>query len=346
MVSEPLPGVRLHVQGEMMREVVFGIDVSKEKLDVCWLRDRQTMKIKTKVFPNQGGGFAALVRWAQEHSGAAPSDIQVMMEATGIYHEALAYALYEAGFQVFVANPQHAHSFVKSFGRRSKNDRKDSVMLARFLTEREHPPWQPEPSEIRYLKAMLARLHALDTDLQRERNRLETAEIQKASARVEASIHGMIRALEEERDRLKREIDDHIDGDPGLKRDRQLLESIPGIGRVLSVELLVLLRSRDFTSAGQAAAFVGLIPIMSQSGSSVELRPRLSKAGSGRFRAKVYMGAIVATRHNPSIRRHYQGLLQRGKAKMSALGAAMRKLVQLAYGVLKHQAEYDPQWAT
>src|SRR5690606_27537776 len=272
-------------------------------------------------------------------------DIRVMMEATGIYHEALAYALYGAGFQVFVANPQHVHSFVQSFGKRSKNDRKDSVMLARFLAEREHQPWQPEPAEIRYLKAMLARLHALDTDIQRERNRLEKAEIQKASVRVEESIVSMIRALEEERDRLKREIDDHIDGNPGLKHDRQLLESIPGIGRGLSMEFLALLRCRIFDNAGRAAGFVGLIPILRRSGSSVDDRPRLSKAGSGRFRATIYRGEVVAIRHNPSIRRQYEGLLQRGKAKMSALGAAMRKLVQIAYGILKHQAVYDPQRA-
>src|SRR5690554_5521585 len=330
----------------MREQTTFGIDVSKDKLDICWLRDRQTMKIKTKVFPNKENGFAALIQWTRDNSEAKPEDIQVMMEATGVYHEALAYALYEAGFQVFVANPQHAHNFVKSFGKRSKNDRKDSVMLAHFLVEREHQAWRPEPEDIRHLKAMLGRLQALDTDAQRERNRLEKAEIQKASMRVEESIRSMLHTLEQERARLKKDIDDHIDGSPELKQDRARLESIPGIGSVLSMELLALLHSRDFANAGQAAAFVGLVPIMCRSGSSVEKRPRLSKAGPARIRAKLYMGAIVAIRHNPCVRRQYDRLLQRGKTKMSALGAAMRKLVQIAYGILKHQSAYDPQWAS
>ncbi|MGQ9426865.1 transposase, partial [Gilvimarinus sp. DZF01] len=221
-----------------------------------------------------------------------------------------------------------------------------SVVIARFLADRQHQPWQPEAPEIRHLKAMLVRLHALDTDLQREQNRLEKAEIQNVSARVEESIRGMIQALTEERKRLKREIDDHIDGSPGLKQDRQLLESIPGIGAVLSTELLAMLRSRDFNSAGQSAAFVGLVPIMVQSGTSVDQRPRLSKAGAGRLRSKLYMGAVVAIRRNPLIQQQYERLLARGKAKMSALGAAMRKLVQIAFGVLKHQTAYDPHWAT
>ncbi|MHA0797385.1 transposase, partial [Gilvimarinus sp. F26214L] len=86
--------------------------------------------------------------------------------------------------------------------------------------------------------------------------------------------------------------------------------------------------------------------IMVQSGTSVDQRPRLSKAGAGRLRSKLYMGAVVAIRRNPLIQQQYERLLARGKAKMSALGAAMRKLVQIAFGVLKHQTAYDPHWAT
>lgn len=322
----------------------IGIDVSKQKLDVCWLREEG--KVKTRTFTNDRAGFRALVPWLQKQTGQAPACIEVMMEATGIYHEALAYALHEAGLQVYVANPQPVSEFAKSFGRRSKTDRKDSVMLARFLGSREHRRWAPEPAEIRYLKAMLARLQALDTDIQRESNRLEKAEFQKASAKVEASIRTMLKALQAERQRLEEDIDDHIDNHPHLKGDRKLLETIPGIGRVLSGQVLAVLRSRHFRSAGQSAAFAGLVPIMHQSGSSVDKRPRLSKTGSARLRAKLYMGAVVAIRHNPDIRRQYQRLTARGKSKMSALGAAMRKLLQIAYGVLKHQTAYDPQWAT
>lgn len=326
---------------------LIGIDVSKDKLDICWLRDPQNLKVKTRVFGNTDSDIRKLKDWLVSQTREGPETVRVMMEATGIYHESLAYALHESGFQVYVVNPQHVHSYAKSFGKRSKNDRKDSVILARFLSDRhqEQALWQPEPSDVRHLKAMLARLNALDTDIQREQNRLEKAVIQKASERVESSIRTMIEALQHERQKLEQDIDDHIDGTPSLKADRQLLESIPGIGRVLSAELMATMRSRAFNNAGQVAAYLGLIPVMRQSGTSVDERPRLSKAGSGRIRAKLYMGSVVAIQHNPLIQSQFHRLVARGKSKMSALGAAMRKLVQIAYGVLKHQTRYDPQWA-
>lgn len=325
--------------------VYVGIDVSKDKLDVCWLRDPQALKVKTRVFSNRQDGFSKLIQWLLKQTGASVESIEVMMEATGIYYEALAYALHEAGLTVYVANPHKAKEFGKSLGRRSKTDKRDSIVLARFLHSRPHQRWQPEPEEVRHLKALLSRIHALDTDIQREYNRQEKARVQKASAAIQQSVQTMIRALKHERNRLEQEVDEHFNNHPGLKADRDLLLTIPGIGRVVSHELTALLRSRDFCNAGQVAAFVGLIPVMHESGSSVRVHPSLSKFGSGRLRAKLYMAALVATRHNRAIQAHYQRLIARGKVKMSALGAAMRKLVQMAYGVLKHQKGYDPQWA-
>ena len=137
---------------------------------------------------------------------------------------------------------------------------------------------------------------------------------------------------------------DHIDQHPRLRQDRNLLLSIPAVGEKTAQRLVAVLRSRPFQSADQATAFLGLVPIECQSGSSLHRRPRLSKAGAPRIRAALYMAAVVAIRYNPHIRTLYERLLARGKAKMAALGAAMRKLVQLAFGVLKHQKPYQTDW--
>lgn len=328
---------------------VIGIDVSKHKLDVTWLRDPQTRKAKSRVFANTPAGFEALLTWLQKNTQEAVADLEVLMEATGVYHEALAYALHAAGARVVVANPAKVKHYNASFGKRSKTDKKDSLILACFLASQEHRrdhyPWQPEPEEVRHLKALLGRREALDKDLQREYNRNEKAQIQGASKNILDSIAHVTATLEQERAHLHEEIEAHIERHSQLKQDRQLLRSIPGIGAVLSLSLLAMLHGRDFMSAGQCAAFAGLIPIMHQSGKSVEKRPRLSKAGCGRLRAQLYMGAVVAIRYNPAITRQYERLLRRGKSKMCALGAAMRKLVQIAYGVLKHQTDYSPQWS-
>ncbi len=122
------------------------------------------------------------------------------------------------------------------------------------------------------------------------------------------------------------------------------MASIPGVGAVISRIMLSLIHSRSFTQARQVSAFVGLVPRIQESG-QWKGRSRLSKQGPARIRAKLYMAAIVCAQWNPDIKAQYQRLLANGKSKMQALGAAMRKLVQICFGVVKHQSQYRPQVA-
>lgn len=324
---------------------VIGIDVSKSKLDCLWIRELSKLKVKSKVQPNTPKGYRALLDWATRQTGEPVAALHFVMEATGVYHEALAYALHDAGAQVSVVNPARIRDFAKSLGVRSKNDRKDSVVIARYGMTQSPILWEPEPEEVRELKALLARYEAVKQDMEREWNRWEKAQVSQSPAQVRASIEHVREQLDRERKRLESLIDDHIDNHPGLKRDRALLESIPGVGPMVSQQMVAVLRSRRFEKASQCAAFLGLVPIERESGSSVKGPPRLSKDGDGRIRAKLYMAAMVATRHNVDIQAQYRRLVRRGKSRMAAIGAAMRKLVHICYGVLKHQAPYQPQAA-
>ena len=326
-----------------MNKEHFGIDVSKNKLDLCWLRDRESRKLKSKVFSNSPEGIEELCVWVSRHTGESAHNCVFVLESTGVYHELVAYTLHGLGAQVRMTQPQQFHHFIASFGVRSKTDKRDSSLLAQYGADGNGRAWQPEPVEIRHLKKLLGRLEALDQDIQREQNRLEAAEIGKYSEVVVESIQRILAALGAEKARLEKDINDHIDGHPNLKKDASLLKSIPGIGQVLSSYLLSVLRSREFNSAREGAAYLGLTPVEKQSGSSVRGRPRLSKAGNATVRAKLYMAAVVAIQHNPDAKALYQRLLNRGKAKMSALGAVMRKLVHISFGVLKHSKEYCPQ---
>lgn len=324
---------------------VIGIDVSKAKLDCLWIRDLPAMKVKSKVQANTPAGFKALLAWATQQTGETVAGLHFVMEATGVYHEALAYALHDAGARVSVINPARIRDFAKSLGARSKNDKKDSMVIARYGMTQSPPIWEPEALEIRQLKALIARCDAVKQDIQREVNRLEKATASNVSVEVRTSIETVHAQLEKEKQRLEALIDDHIDRHPGLKNDATLLESIPGVGPVIAQQMIAVIRSRSFKRASQCAAFLGLVPVERQSGSSVYSPPRLSKHGDARIRAKLYMAAVVSTRHNPDIRQQYQRLLHSGKPKMSAIGAAMRKLVQICFGVLKHQVPYQPQEA-
>jgi len=322
---------------------IIGIDVSKIKLDCLWLKDSTTGKAKSKVFPNTEKGHQALIVWIEKQTRQPIDASHIVMEATGIYHEALAYALFKAGTQVSVINPAQIKSYAKSLGNRSKTDKKDSMVIARFGATQQPRLWQPEPDEIRILKALMARLEALEQDIGREENRLEKVQIACASNEVITSIETVLVQLKKEKQRLENLIDQHIDQNPGLKKDRQLLESIPGVGPVISRTMMMVIRSRDFISAPQCAAYLGLVPIAHESGSSINGRARLSKAGNTKVRAKLYMAAVVSIQYNPDIKIQYERLLKNGKVKMSALCAAMRKLVHICFGVLKHQQPYQTQ---
>ena len=324
---------------------VIGIDVSKDKLDCLWLRDSVTGKVKAKVFNNQPDQHKALVEWSVKNLGCEVAEILFVMEATSIYHEALAYFLHEAGARVAVVNPARIRDYAKALGSHTKNDKQDSRVIAHYGATQQPALWQPELPAVRELKALLARLDAVEKDSQREENRLEKATFSQASVDVIDSIGNMIAILAAEKKRLEQLIDDHINSDPTLKKDAALLKSIPGVGNVLSRYMAMTYHSRDFKSAAQMAAYLGVVPVEYESGSSVRGRPRLSKSGSGVIRAKLYMPAVVATQYNKQARELYQRLLKNGKTKMAALGAVMRKLVHVCFGVLKHQQAYSPQVA-
>ena len=325
---------------------VIGIDVSKATRDVLWLRDVNAMKVKSKKLGNTVQGHQDLLAWAQKPTGLAVGKLRFVLEATGIYHEALTYALHEAGAEVVVLNPAQVRAYAKSLGVHTKNDHKDSMVLARFGASQPCRCWQPEPTEVRQLRALLSRLQALQDDLQRETNRREKVQRAVGSAQVEPSIERRIERLEQEARRLNQPIDDHFDHPPQLQQDRQRLQTIPGIGSVLSRHLVATYHSRRFSKASQMAAYMGLVPIQAQSGSSVNQPARLSKVGPAHLRAKLYRPAIVASRDNAHAKALYERLVAAGKAKKAALGAVMRKLVHIAFGVLKHQHSYVPLLAS
>ena len=320
---------------------IIGIDVSKAKLDCAWLKEDD--KLKTKVIDNTQDGWKELIEWSLKNTGLSLDQLHFVMEATGIYHQRLATYLFDAGANVSVVNPAQVKFYGQSLGVRTKNDKKDSVVLARYGLKENPKLWQPEALEIRELKALVSRLEGIEKDLQREKNRQEKALCGQTPQAVVDSISNMITLLETEQQSLEKLIEEHIDKHKKLKEDKVLLESIPGVGNVIATRMLMVINSRQFTKASQCAAYLGLVPVQHESGSSVKGRSHLSKAGNPAIRAKLYMPAVVAAHCNPDVKALYERLLSRGKSKMSALGAVMRKLVQICFGVLKHQKIYQPQ---
>jgi transposase len=321
----------------------IGIDVSKAKLDCSLLLDTASSKRRAKSVANSKTGIADLLAWCAKPQ-VATHELHAIMEGTGVYHEQAALALTDAGVTVSIVNPAQVKDFGRSLGVRTKTDGIDSVVLARYGALLNPKPWRPPSQKARVLQALLSRRAAIAQDLQRERNRLEKADATETPALIRQSIMDSIAFLEKQLAKLQQDIDNHIHKHPDLKADRDLLTSIPAVGPQVGNHLLSVMHNHHFQSAEQLAAYLGLVPVERQSGTSILGRPRLSKAGPARIRAILYMAAIVGAQHNPHLKALYLRLQDHGKSKMSALGAVMRKLVHLCFGVLKTRQPYQANY--
>ena len=316
----------------------LGIDISKQKFDVCLIREGG--KLRHKVFPNSPAGFSQLSDWLAKHR---VERLHGCLEATGAYGEALSLYLHEAGHTVSIVNPASIKAYAQSRLSRAKTDKADASLIAQFCSERCPPAWQPPPAEVRDLQALVRRLDSLLEMRQMEANRLEVA----ATPAVRESLSEHLAYLDQEVARAEKLIRSHIDAHPGLRGQRELLLSIPGIGETTAAKLLgEIMDVKLYESARQLAAFSGLAPRLHQSGSSVKKRAKLSKTGAPRLRKALYFPAIVAMRHNPYVRDMSERLKERGKCPMQVIGAAMRKLIHIAYGVLKSGKPFDPEMKT
>ena len=318
-----------------MHPLQLGIDVAKAKLD-CALR-LTSGKFRHKVVDNTPAGFKALDTWLAKEGAAA---LQVCMEATGIYWEAVAEHLAaRPETTVSVINPAQIKAFGASRMVRTKTDKVDAKLIAQFCAERTPEPWQaPTPAE-KTLRALVLRLDALQAMRTQESNRLEVAR-----ESVAEGIAQHLKWLDDEIARISKAIRDHIDNDPTLRDKHRLLDSIPGLGeRTTAVLLAFLAEPARFENARQVAAFAGLDPRQHESGSSVRGKPRLSKVGHSFLRKTLYMPAMVALYRTDWGKLFRERLASQGKPPMLIIGAMMRKLVQVSYGVLKSGQTFQPE---
>ena len=316
-----------------MNEHVFflGIDIAKAKIDVALALNG---KFRTKVFANTPSGFTQLDAWLQSYGVA---HVHAGMEATNVYWEALAQHLADAGHRVSVINPALIKAHAQSLGVRSKTDAVDARTIADFVREKAPAPWQPPSAAERRLRALVLRHQAL-VDMQvQEKNRYDTVREE-----VRDSVQTHLAWLAQELERLEQTIKQTLDDDDILRGKRDLLDSIPGLGeRTIATLIAYGVTDSRFHQARQFVAFAGLSPQLHQSGSSVRGRPRLSKIGHAPLRRALYMLAMAALRTSWG-QRFRDRLAAAGKAPKLIIGAMMRKLAQVAFGVIKSGRPFDP----
>lgn len=311
----------------------LGIDISKDSFHV---ELSVANKLRHKRLANDPEGFAALDAWLAKHRVAR---VHACLEATGTYGEDLALHLVQQGHLVSVVNPARIKAFGQSELLRNKDDRVDAGLIRRFCEKQQPPAWQPAAPEVRELQALTRHLENLIESRQQEENRLQAGPKSKA---VLKSLRQLVRYFDGEIKRTEKQIKDHLAAHPELHKQCALLESIPGIGPATATKLLAECGSFDnYRSARELAAQAGLTPRNNRSG-KLYVKTKLSKTGNSRLRKALFLPAMVAKRHNPIVRSFCLRLAGNGKNKMQILGAAMRKLIHIAFGVLKSGNAFNP----
>jgi transposase len=294
---------------------ILGIDVAKKKFDVALYRND---KYKHKVFENTPAGFDALIVWLQQH---AVAELHACLEATGSYGDGVARFLFAAGYTVSVVNPARIKAYGESELLRTKNDKTDAKLIARFCAAQKPSAWRPDPPEIEHLRLLGRRRDALISMRTQELNRLVVPD-----SVVNESVQKVIACLNQEIEQISAAIKEHISKHDGLRKKRDLLKSIPGVGEVTIEAILSEVNGfEDFDTVEQVVAFMGLSPKERQSGTSVKGKAKLCKIGSARLRKALFMPTLSAIQHNPFITALYNRLMAKSKNGMIIACACMKK---------------------
>ena len=307
----------------------IGIDVSKQSFDVFVLE-----KNKAFTMSNDSKGIDKCVELCHQIRPEL-----IVMEATGGYEARLACHLQSEGFAVAVVNPRRIRDFARAAGQMAKTDKLDAQIIARYAVTLEPMPHELIDNNSRKLKALVSRRNQLVEMHSAESNRTEHA----IDDEIKHSIEAIAGAIENQIKKIDEEINDWIQKMPELKQRAEYLQSIPGIGKTTAHMLVTELPELGVLNRRQIAALVGVAPINRDSG--IFRGKRIIGGGRGQVRARLFLPTLVATQHNPVLKKYYRTLVDtRGKCKMIAVTAAMRKLLCIMNAMLKNHQYWQPNF--
>ena len=303
--------------------IFIGIDVSKERLDIGSYPSGECQSVA-----HDDASIEGLVgQWREQRPRL------IVLEATGGLERRISRALASAELRFTIVNPRHVRNFAKATGQLAKTDRMDALILARYA-EAIRPAVRPLPDEAtQELQALIARRRQIIEMMVAEKNRLRSAP--KA---VTKRIKAHLRWLEAELGRANKDLDQAIRQSPIWKENEDLLQSAPAIGPAVSRTLIAELPELGKLNRKQIAALVGIAPISRDSGKFKGHRSIWG--GRATVRSCLYMAALVASRHNPTIRAFYNRLRTAGKCPKVALVACMRKLLTILNAMIKHRTPW------
>lgn len=324
---------------------VVGIDVAKNELVVCLGRMNEDWDQELhahKTFANTLKGFVALVQWVKKLSEAL-SPVRYVMEATGVYHESLAYFLDGKGLEVSIVLPNKISNYTRTLKVKTITDKTSSEAIARFGLERKLDRWSPPAEIYRRLRQKTRERDQLVGERTLVKNQLHAEQSEaypskESIARMKIRINLLIKQIAQ----IEEEIGVLLKQDKAVKETVELINSVPGVGILTAVTVLAetngfeLIRSRK-----QLTSYAGLDVREKQSGTSVKGKPRISKKGNRYLRKAMYMPALAAIRYNESSKVLYTRLVSKHGIKMKAAVAVQRKTLELIYTIFKTKTAFN-----
>lgn len=333
---------------ERVKQVV-GIDISMDEFDVQFGVTDQELQHEYPAgaqFANKATGFRRLERWARKLTQGSKAPVWFVMEATGSYHEQLAYYLHERGHRVVIVLPTKMKNFIKTLDNKSKTDRLDARAIAQFGLERTLEPWTPPSAQLRTLKILAREYDALVQQAVKVGNQMHAKDhAYTPPPETIARLREQHRLLVRQMKAVQAQIRAIVEEDQELNGRIANITSAKGVGFMTAVR--VVAETGGFhliRNAKQLTSYAGYDVVIRQSGKRVG-KPAISHKGNSHLRRAVYMPALAAIRFNPTLRRFYLRLVQSKRNKKVALVAVARKLLCLIYALWRTNAPYDPHYA-
>ena len=339
--------IKIGMQKKILKQVC-GIDVAQKELVVMLGRMWEDLTVEMyahKSFPNTSKGFKALLDWVKKMTDTVV-EVCYVMEATGVYHESVAYWLYQQNMRVSIVLPNKISNYFRTLDVKTVTDKTASEVIARFGLERKLTSWKPPSPVFKKLRQLTRERDQLVQSRTMAKNQLhaEQAEAEPNKSSL-ARVKKQIAFLDKQEQEIKAEITLLANQNETVKKKIKLITSISGVGLLTAVTVLAetngfeLIRNKK-----QLTSYAGLDVKEKQSGTSVKGKPRISKKGNKYLRKSMHLPALAAIRCDERFKAIFSRLVSRHGIKMKAAVAIQRKLLELIYIIYKTENLYDKQY--
>jgi len=325
-----------------------GLDVSKDKVSVCFSQ-RETGKsfrvISSRSFFLTADGFDKIAQWLGQHRHKGV-ELHLLMEASGVYYEELAYFLHGAGHRVSVILPNKAKAFFKSLDHKSKNDSIDARSLSQMSLERDLVQWSPPGVNLLTIKRLCRERIELLSEKTVANNRLHAKKHSRSPEPESlARAEKLLQFLDEQVAEIEKEIEKAVETDPVLKGKIEKICSVKGIRIITAATLVAETNGFELIkNKAQLVSYAGYDVVENKSGTSLDAPTRISKKGNSFIRRALYWPAITAVRHEPQFQRLFDSVLEKTRVPMKAYVAVQRKLLVLVYTLFKKDEAFVPDF--